>query len=441
MRVLVVSHNVICRTGNMGKTIRSYFQEFSADEIAQVYVHSEIPTDLSICKNYYRFTDRDALKSLLLRKEYGTIFLEKDVQTERKTVLEDTGVLAAAYQYGKKRSAGVFLARDTIWDMAHWKTKHFRNWITDFAPDIVLYMAGDYAFTYKIAMFAANLMKIPLVIACVDDFYINNKNKDSWMGRVVHKKFMKTVCKTMKRSACVFTISDTMCEAYEKIFGKRCFTLHTAVENQTLEFEKNVRQLSYIGNLALSRDRQLLELGRALKSMNDLEQNHIDVYSGEQDPQRCACLTEENGIRFHGSISADEVLKVMENSMAVIHTESFEPDMQAMTRFSVSTKIAESLMYGPCLIAYGPEGIASIDYLKENQAAYVITSPEDLQSGLEEIIGNAELRQQIVANARALAKKNHDASINSANVRRWLEDAIREYRSGKNEDPSNQQCV
>ena len=57
----------------------------------------------------------------------------------------------------------------------------------------------------------------------------------------------------------------------------------------------------------------------------------------------------------------------MANSMAVIHTESFEQEMMELVRFSVSTKIAESLMYGPCLIAYGPEGIASIDYLKENK--------------------------------------------------------------------------
>ena len=43
-------------------------------------------------------------------------------------------------------------------------------------------------------------------------------------------------------------------------------------------------------------------------------------------------------------------------SMAVIHTESFEQEMMELVRFSVSTKIAESLMYGPCLIAYGPDG-------------------------------------------------------------------------------------
>jgi len=51
--------------------------------------------------------------------------------------------------------------------------------------------------------------------------------------------------------------------------------------------------------------------------------------------------------------------------MVIIHTESFSPRTQKMIQYSVSTKIADSLLNGPCLIAYGPEKLASIDYLKK----------------------------------------------------------------------------
>ncbi len=84
-------------------------------------------------------------------------------------------------------------------------------------------------------------------------------------------------------------------------------------------------------------------------------------------------------------------------------------------------------MYGPCLIAYGPEGIASIDYLKANNAAYVITRPEDLESGLTEILTNKALQMQIVKNARCLATKNHDADVNPDRVRLWLERIVQKY--------------
>ena len=112
--------------------------------------------------------------------------------------------------------------------------------------------------------------------------------------------------------------------------------------------------------------------------------------------------------------------------MAVIHTESFETEMTNLVRFSVSTKIAESLMYGPCLIAYGPEGIASIDYLKENNAAWTITDTKDLKKGLKEILENSTLREQIVRNARKLAEKNHNAEVNPKKVREWLELIIKQ---------------
>ena len=131
-------------------------------------------------------------------------------------------------------------------------------------------------------------------------------------------------------------------------------------------------------------------------------------------------MTEENGIRFHGMISHDEVLKVMGRSMAVIHTESFHVDTVPIVRFSVSTKIAESLMYGPCLIAFGPEGIASVDYLKENGAAFVISDPQKLGEEMHRILTDASLRESILKNARALAMKNHHGDTNSRNVRQWL---------------------
>ena len=68
--------------------------------------------------------------------------------------------------------------------------------------------------------------------------------------------------------------------------------------------------------------------------------------------------------------------------------------------------------------------MASIDYLKKNKAAYVITKPEDLESGLKEILSDEKLREEIVTRARALAAQNHDEAVNSRKVREWLQMAI-----------------
>ena len=421
MRVLIVSHNVFDKTNNMGKTLLSYFSDFQPEEIAQFYIHSKAPADASVCRNYYRFTDKDAIRSLIPFGENGTVFGSMDIQPEEADSGADAGLAEAAYRFGTKRTAGIFAARNLLWKLARWDTKAFRRWLDDFGPDVIFFASGDYSFSYDIALAAAEHTGKPLVVLCVDDFYLHNRNGGTAFGRLVHRRFMRTVRKTMDRAGEVFVISQSMKEEYEKLFGKRCRVLHTPAENREVPAGEQ-KQLSYIGNLGLNRHRQLIDMGRALKDLDCPDcPRWIDVYSGERNPEILKDLTEENGIRFHGMISPEEVLEVMGRSMAVIHTESFDADMVSIVRFSVSTKIAESMMYGPCLIAYGPEGIASVDYLKRNGAAFVISDPGDLSDGLRRILTDGALREKIVENARALAQKNHNNEVNSRNVRDWLE--------------------
>lgn len=425
MKTLIISHNVFGKTNNMGKTLLSYFSGFQPEEIAQFYIHSEVPTDDSVCVNYYRFTDRDALKSLIPFRTYGKQFRRDEIQTGRVRSRTDTGVAGAAYQLGRKRTASVFAARNALWKLSRWDTKQFRAWLKDFDPDVIFFASGDYSFAYDIALTAANLTGKPLIVLCVDDFYLYNRNEKTVLGRLLHRRFMKTVRRTMDRASELYVISESMKREYEKLFGKPCRVLHTPAQEKVVSAGKR-EQISYIGNLSLKRHEALIRLGRALKDLDVPGcPRRVDVYSGEQNPEILKTLTEENGIRFHGLIAPEQVPEVMGRSMAVVHAESFDADTASIVRFSVSTKIAESLMYGPCLIAFGPGGIASVDYLKENEAAYVISDPAQLREGLRQILTDEALRQRIVENARALARKNHNADINSGNVRRWLNEAAK----------------
>ena len=73
----------------------------------------------------------------------------------------------------------------------------------------------------------------------------------------------------------------------------------------------------------------------------------------------------------------------------------------------------------------GRRGIASIDYLKENDAAYVITQTDRLSEGLTEILSNGKLRTSgSLGNARALAARNHDPEVNSKKLYQCLERTV-----------------
>lgn len=434
MNVLIISQPVLSYSNNMGKTLMAYFSAFPANNVSQFFLRQGEPTNTDVCENYYRFSDLDAVKSILNHKIRGTVF--DKTQIVPPVVDEPENIkLDDAYKLGAAHKAWMLLARDTIWKLSNWKNKKLLAWLDSMNPDIIFLAPGDGAFSYRLADEIARYLSKPLAVVCMDDYFINNRNKGELLGGIRQKLFMNVVNKTIQNAAAIFTICDEMNKAYNNLFHKQCVTLHTSADNKSMVLKSDASRVSYIGNLSCGRYKTLLELGRAISEINDDTLTKvIDVYSGSKEAEYISPLKNAPGINFRGAIPAEQVPEVMSESVMVIHTESFDPAMKELVRFSVSTKIAESLMYGPCLLAYGPEGIASIDYLKENNAAYVISRPEDLEKGLEKILTNKELREQIVRNARALALKNHNADVNPRKVRKWLQEVV---DKSQNENSTN----
>lgn len=298
--------------------------------------------------------------------------------------------------------------------MSAWNNKLFKKWLDDFHPDLVFFASGDYSFIYRIAYKIAKKRNIPLVVSCMDDYYFNNHNRNKLFGGFTHNLFMKQVKKTMSYAQTVFCICEKMSRDYSKLFHIDCYTLHTPSTIKGPLAGETKNKISYIGNLGYQRYFQLVQIGKALKELNLPEgPSVIDVYSSESSEEILKYLAEENGIKFHGQIPFDEVKGVIAESLAVIHTESFDEDIANSVRYSVSTKIADSLASGTCILAYGPKDIASIEYLAENNAAFVIDNPESLKSKLYEFIFDQEQRHRIQDNALKLAKENHDIKINT----------------------------
>ena len=423
MRVLVVSHNVFCKTSSMGKTLMSYFKKFNPEDIAQFYVHSEIPTT-SVCENYYRITDKEMIKSVFTRKS-GTIFAKQDIRLDTDVSRVDTGNDTKMYIKAKKRTPFIYYARNLWWKMGKWKTKKLLSWVDEFDPEIIFLASGDFSFIYDIALELARYKNIPLVISCMDDYYFYNANENKLGGKAVHRSFMKRVKAAMEYASCIYPICEKMGRDYENMFGIPYNTLPTPASiSEPLNYEKT-NAISYIGNVNLKRNEQLIKLGLALKNIQaEGKPQYIDVYSAETNPEILKDFTHENGINFCGKISADEVLRVIGQSMAVIHTESFDEQMRKRVAYSVSTKIADSLASGTPILAYGPYEVASIEYLKENNSAYCITDDSQLESGLTEFITNGALRDEITKNAIALAAKNHSSEANCTMIKETLKEIL-----------------
>lgn len=414
----------------MGKTLSAFFTGWDSDKLAQLYFHSEVP-NTTVCKNYYRVTDFDILKSIYKRQEVVNILTSNDICENMANPRTDKGIKSDIYQFGRKRKPYMYCGRNLLWRFGKWHNPRLDEWIDQFDPQVIFFAAGDYVFSFEIALSIAESRNIPIVVCFFDDYYLIKRNSVSplyWVNRYLfNKKFAEIVGK----SAAYLTISDQMNEAYLDAFNKEGHVMMTASNMLNIPNEKlsSSIRISYIGNLGFNRWKPLVQIGRVLKNIVYEEQTlHIDVYSSEKRDEVLKHLTETNGIQFRGFLDSSQVIEKMHESTLLLHVEDLDNKInKEKVKYSISTKIADSLASGTCLFAYGPAGVASIDYLKQNNAACVVTEKDKLEETLRELLNNADLRQSYIKKALQLANERHNPEKNTRRFAEIICNAVNDY--------------
>lgn len=427
-KVLIISHNALSSTNNMGKTLESYFKKFPKSCLAQLYFHEGTP-DSDICDRFYSFSDRDALYSIFNRSFRGVAYNGGKCKV---TFCKQASKSEVYYSVGKKRKPAVMLARDFIWKISNVRNKRLISWVNEFDPDIIFFASGDYSFSYKMALFLSKKISKPLAICCFDDFYLYCNYKKQFCGKIYYHHFMKVVRKAFEYSNCLFATNELMAQEYATFFKRNFSILYTAADFEEKVKYEDKKGICYLGGLNLNRYETIIQIGMMLRKYfsNDENLNHINVYSNEQSPEILKEMTISNGIVFRGYVDAVQTKKIIAHSLAVVHVESFDQNFRQRTKLSLSTKIAESLASGTVLIALGPQEIASMQYLKKYNAAILSDNIEDLKNKLFRDLLNKNQYMQIVSNALNLAKQNHNADRINKVIVNELKNAIHSYNKG-----------
>ena len=393
-RVLVVSHNIFSRPGNMGRTMANLLSSIPSDCLAQLYFHSEIPT-MDLCHRYFRITDRDVLRSVVTRKAGYRIYGKEDIR-------EDSG-------------------------SNKWESEALDQWIRDFAPDVIFFASGDYVFPYRIVERLSQRYHLPVVTWCCDDYYIGKRKSWSPLYHLNYHSLMRWAHKVEKRTLHYVVICDKMKEDYQKLFHKPMDVLRISVGDNPCKRPAEQRTgIVYAGNLGLNRVVPLLELAAQVKKAGIPGYGWVDVCSGGGNPKTLALLTEENGIRFHGAVPAAELTNILGAAKFVLHVEAFDEKSACRTRYSLSTKIGESLQSGACILAYAPRDIASMEYLREYSAAVCLERAQQLPQILRQLTTDREAFDGYVARASELAKARHSKESNDRLLQQIFMDVCKE---------------
>ena len=423
LRVLVVSHNVFSASGNMGKTMMRMLAGISPENLAQVYFHQEIPTR-ACCLRYFRITDSDVLRSVFTRRARFRTFSSCDIDESASQSRTDTGNLAKVYQFSRRRTPMIYFLRDTMWRLGKWKTRALKDWARAFAPDVIFFAAGDYAFSYRVALYLSGLLRVPITMWCADDYFIAPQQSRSLLRRLHCRRLRKLAKRVTERSKSVITISDPMQRDYAQLFGFPVQTIRISSDANPAALPRAQREgISYVGNLGIDRITPLIELGRTLKAAQLPGFETIRVYSSERNPATLAQITEDNGLTFCGRLTEQGVERVLGASKFLILVESFDRSAIRRTKYSLSTKVAESLRSGACIIAYGPDEIASIEYLRRHKAACILNSAAEFPEVVRRLCTAADEYDAHIQCAQSLAEQFHSAKTNENCIEKILAQA------------------
>ena len=428
-RVLVISHNALSTTGNMGKTMADLLSCVPADNMAQLFFHNDTPDADCNCGRYFRVTDVNMVKSVFSRKAgykiytKATLAAKADATSGKKT----SGAVHRIYQFSRRRTPFIYTARNLLWSVGVWNSKALQSWIEDFSPDVIFFAAGDYAFAYKIVHAIAQKQGIKVVPWFGDDFYLRQLAPKQIFQKLVRNNLKKWAKKVFAVSDIVTTISDKMAADYAEHFGVKTQVVRisaTAPQNSTQSSQR--QGIYYIGNLGVNRFAPLMQFAQQLHSADIPGLEHIHVYSGEKNQNTLDMLKNAEGIVFHGAVAPEVVQQLQAEAKYLLHTESFGQQYKNRTRYSLSTKIAEYLASGACIVAYGPDDIASMEYLKQGSAALVSQDAQQLVQLIKDAQNNPQLYSQTVANAQLMAQTHHNPHTNNKKMKEILLSSARQ---------------
>lgn len=411
MKLLIISHNCISNNNNMGRAMQSIVSSFKKEELCQLYLYPSIP-DIDVCNSYYRITDKEVLKSIFSFKKYGHEIDKNYIKKENMIYEKNTDRFL--YNFNNHIVLKKYI-REVVWKFSNFLNDNLIMWLKKEKPTQILIFPGKYCFFYDLAIKIGNYLNIPVTTYFMDNFY--DLNCINYFDKLYQNKLDNKVKKIVKYSKYNITLSSDMSRYYSKIFNKQIKTimLGSSVKNCKVKKVSNIRNITYIGNLSNKRYINLIEIGNELDKIN-FENNSsiiLHIYGNMQDENILKKFNEISSIKFEGFVKDKKYIDAIMNADVLVHVESFDNDCIELVKYSVSTKISEILTSGRCVLAYGPENISSLKYLKKYNAAFIVSKKKDLYNIICKLLNDLQLRNMVINNGIKAAINNQDCMKNS----------------------------
>lgn len=423
-RLLVFSYSGFSDSNANGITMKNLLSAFEPEEVAQFYCDVQ-PPDHTAAHRCFRVTDTQMLKAFA-GKKFRREFTHDGGQIVKNAAAQPVKADAApkripGWLKNLKYNFAVKWTREKLWQLSPWGHRRLRQWIGEFAPDVIVYMVGESIFMDKLVARACRDTGAKLVLYNAEAFRIIDLKTRRGLERAYYRKTAKLYAGLHKQADRVIYSCPMLRDDYTAKFGKAAqesLAYNSAACDKSPYVPGDTMNITYFGNLGVGRSDTLLQVAGVLERIDPALR--LDIYGNakaEDEKRFHACAN----IRYHGFVDAVQLKDIVEQSDILLHVESFDKEIIPKLRYAFSTKIAQCLCAGRCFVSYAPAGTASSQYLAAAEGAALVSDEQALEQMLRSLTADAALRLDYARKAAETGLKNHHMATTARRVREEIE--------------------
>ena len=396
------------KDNSFGSSYADIFDGMNDVEIYSLYFNGELPQNKEV-KRFFQISEQALVRNLF----------KPSIKTGKQVVAEnenaDDNMYGAAVNTARKLRWQIFFwARDLLWTMGRWWTQELHDYIDSVEADVLFFPLYAQSYMLDAAVKIQAYTNKPLVFYISDDCYTLKQFSLSplfWINRFILRAKIR---RAMKACDLLYVISDLQKKEYERIFDIPCKVL---TKGARFEGEAPIKsdtqlplKLTYTGNVGSGRWQVLGAIAKALKALNKEETKAtMDIYTRTNITSKMRkVLNIPGACTIKGAVTADEVEKIQTDADILVHVESFKLKEVLKARQSFSTKIVDYLSRGRCVLAIGDARLASINHLRNNDAAVVVTSKKEIKQQLGNLLDHPKLIKKYSQQAWECGQAHHD---------------------------------
>lgn len=409
-RLLIVG-TVPYNRQSTSRAFDAYFHGWEKENLAQVFSDPVEPIK-GHCGRLYQITDRRMLSRWFHKDvQTGRAFKYEDLQEESPNAGRDADgkaseLVSRLKSIGKKHSPLSHLMRKALWRKKYWNTPEFNKWLEEFNPECVFLSFSNDFFILEIALYTAKKFEIPICSSTGDDYYFDNKLTLDPFFYLYHEWYKSLNREVFRHKGSAIYIGDKIRDKYNSAFGLDGETVYLVSDIQRRPFRRieDIPIVRYFGNIAFGRNNSLCDVATAFARINP--QIRVEIYSGDSS-DNIKILKEHPNIDFKGCIPYSDVMKKTIDSDILLVVEGLTKSDINLTRYALSTKVADSLASGCNIVGYGSSECGAMEYMEKIGCVTMGHNIEEMEIKLRELLSNPKLQERNYEIAKKVSETNH----------------------------------